>query len=149
MSRRNLILVLFVCFLTACSSDVFLTHTGNMPSESKIAEVKIGQTKEEVEQILGSPSSVSVLDHSTWFYMSSTVKKVAFLKPKVMTRDILSIRFDKEGKVAKITQLNKDDGKEVSVDKEVTESVGHNIGFFRKYFGGVGAYMPFGTSKEK
>ena len=149
MSRYKLCLSAVFLFLSACSSDVFLVHTGNMPSDDKIAEVKVGQTQDDVRQILGSPSSVAVLDENEWLYMSSTLKKVAFLTPKIIDRDILAIRFDKNGKVTSISRLDEQDGEQLTPDKEATESGGHNPGFFKKYFGGVGTYMPIGPSKEQ
>ena len=150
MSRRNLFFYcLFVVFLNACSSDVFLVHNGNMPTGDKVSQIKVGQTMEEVEDILGSPSSVSTLNENEWIYMSSTLKKVAFFTPKVIDRDVLTIRFDNGGTVSKISRLNKDDGKKVKIDSDETQSGGHNPGFFKKYFGGVGTYMPIGPSKEQ
>ncbi len=150
MSRRNLFFYgLFIVFLNACSSDVFLVHNGNMPSDDKVAQIQIGQSMEDVEDILGSPSSISTLNENEWIYMSSTLKKVAFFTPKIVDRDVLTIRFDDAGKVSKISKLNEKDGKKVKIDSDETESGGHNPGFFKKYFGGVGQYMPIGPSKEK
>jgi len=150
MSRHNLVLFAFGAMLiSACSSDVFLVHNGNMPSDDKIASLKVGQTRYEVENLLGNPSSISPLDENVWLYMSSTTRKVAFLKPKILERDILTVQFDKNGKVESFSQLSKENGQEISIDKDKTSSEGHDIGFFKKYFGGVGAYMPFGNSKEQ
>ena len=150
MSRCNFILTgLMALLLGACSSDVFLVHSGNMPDSDKIAELKVGQTKDEVEALLGTPSAVSTLDNSTWIYMSSTVKKVAFLTPKIIDRDVLTIDFDKKGQVASFSRIDEQSGQDLTIDQDKTESGGHNIGFFKKYFGGVGAYMPVGPSKEK
>ena len=148
MSRCK-VLLCGLFFLSACSSDVFLVHTGNMPPEEKIEKVKVGQTQSQVEEILGSPSAVSTLDSNEWIYMSSTLKKVAFFKPKIMDRNILAIRFDKNGTVTDIAKLDKESGRQISIDTDKTESEGHKIGFFKKYFGGVGTYMPIGPSKEK
>ena len=150
MSRYKMFLCgLFLLFISACSSDVFLMHTGNMPSDDQINEVKVGQTQDTVRELLGSPSSVSSLDENEWVYMSSTLKKVAFLTPKIMNRDILTIRFDKDGKVQKITRLDEKDGVLINPDKDETQSGGHNPGFFKKYFGGVGTFSPIGPTKEK
>lgn len=150
MSRYKLFLLgLLFVFMCACSSDVFLMHTGNMPSDDKVAQVKVGQTQDEVYTLLGSPSSVSSLDENEWIYMSSTLKKAAFLTPKVIDRDVLAIRFDKKGKVSSIAHLDENSGTQIKPDKDQTESGGHNPGFFKKYFGGVGTFSPFGATKEK
>ena len=81
--------------------------------------------------------------------MSSTVKKIAFLTPKIVDRDVLTIRFDNNGSVSEISRLSEADGKVLKIDTDKTESDGHNPGFFKKYFGGVGTYMPIGPTKEK
>jgi len=148
MSRYKIFLCLFLFFVSACSSDVFLMHTGNMPSDEKIEQVKTGQTQDTVRDILGSPSSVSSLDDNEWIYMSSTLKKVAFFTPKVVNRDVLAIRFDKNGKVSQVVRLDENNGAKIRPDKEETSSEGHNIGFFKKYFGGVGTFSPIAPSKE-
>ncbi len=150
MSRHNFVLFAFCAFfINACSSDVFLVHNGNMPDASKISELKTGQTKSEVETLLGSPSVVSSLDDSDWIYMSSTLKKVAFFTPKVVSRDILNVRFDNQDKVISFQKLSEKDGKIIEIDKDQTTSGGHELGFFKKYFGGVGAYMPIAPSKNQ
>ena len=136
----------FIMLLGACSSDVFLVHNGNMPSNDKVNQVAKGQTRAEVEQILGAPSAVTSFDANTWIYMSSTLKKVAFFEPEETKRDVLAITFNDKGVVSAIKTYNKEDGKNIAIDKTETPTVGHNIGFFRKYFGGVGAYMPIAPS---
>lgn len=142
MSIRKSVLLGFIMLLGACSSDVFLVHNGNMPSVDKVNQVAKGQTRAEVEQILGAPSAVTSFNANTWIYMSSTLKKIAFLEPEETKRDVLAITFNENGVVSNIKTYNKADGKEIAIDQTETPTVGHDIGFFRKYFGGVGAYMP-------
>lgn len=146
MSIRKLGLLGFIMFVSACSSDVFLVHNGNMPATDKINQISKGQTRAEVEQVLGAPSAVTSFGGNTWIYMSSTLKKVAFLKPEETERNVLAITFNNAGTVSNIQSYNKADGKDVLIDKTETPTVGHDIGFFRKYFGGVGAYMPIAPS---
>lgn len=148
MSIRNLYFTgLFVLALSACSGDLFLVHNGNMPSPDKIAQISKGQTRAEVEQILGSPSLTTTFDDENWIYMSSTMKKVAFFKPEEVNREVLEIKFNPEGKVSQISSYDKSDGTACEIDGSQTETAGHNVGFFRKYFGGVGAYLPVAPSK--
>ncbi len=143
MSIRKLFYTGLICLiLSACSSDIFLVHNGNMPSAGKIAQIKNGQTKEEVSSILGSPSSVSTFGGQSWIYMSSTLKKIAFCKPEEVNRDVLAIRFDSNGRVSEIVKYNHENGRDIAIDSSQTVTAGHKMGFFRKYFGGVGAYMP-------
>lgn len=148
MSIYKIFFLSFVMLCSACSSDVFLKHNGNMPEESKIQKIAIGQNKEDVRNILGNPSSITGLNDDHWIYMSSTQKKVAFLRPEELEREILAITF-KNDKISKIEKFNLQDGNNIKIDSDTTQTANPNVGFFRKYFGGVGQYLPFGGSSDK
>ncbi len=120
-----------------------------MPSNERIAKVKVGDSKNQVISQLGSPSSVVSLDQNTWIYMSSDIKRVAFMAPKEVSRDVLTIEFDPKGKVENIKRLTKKDGVEVAVSEEKTDALGHQPGFFEKFFGGIGNYAPFPGIKDQ
>lgn len=134
--------------LAACSTEKtnewFVSHNGNMPSNERIEQIGQGDSEEKVRQVLGAPSTIVSLDKNTWIYMSSDIKRVAFYAPEEVDRDILTIRFNDKGKVAEIERLNKTEGQEVKISQDATEAPGEELGFFRKYFGGVGQYNPFG-----
>ena len=148
MSTNKIALTVFcISILCSCSSskqnEWFVTHNGNMPSEERIAKIEKGTSKDDVIQILGTPSTVAAFDENTWIYMSSDIKRVAFFKPQEIDRNILKIKFDSNDNVTKITRLNKDNGIDINPAKEKTEVKGQEPGFFQKYFGGVGQYNPF------
>lgn len=148
INKVFLLSAFLVMFSSACSNDLFITHNGNMPSNERIDQIRVGQSKAEIQNILGAPSSVVSLDRNTWIYMSSDIKRVAFFAPKEVDRDVLTIRFNDQNKVEAIERLTKKNGKEIKVSSDKTETLGHNPGFFRKYFGGVGQYMPFPTNNN-
>ena len=75
--------------------------------------------------------------------MSSKTKRIAFLNPEELERQILAITFD-DGVVSKIETKTLADGNDIAIDQDVTQETERKLGFWRKYFGGVGAYMPFG-----
>lgn len=143
INKISFLSLVLAALLSACSNDMFLTHNGNMPSNERIAQLKLGDTKEQVVRTLGAPSSVVSFDKNTWIYMSSSIKRVAFMEPEEVNRDILTIEFNNEGRVSNIERLTKADGKEIAVSTDATKSQGHDVGFFEKYFGGVGGYSPF------
>ena len=139
MSIRKIFLTGLCLVLGACSSDLFLVHNGNMPSQERI---------EEVAYILGSPSLKTGLNDDNWIYMSSTTKKVAFLNGKEIERDILALTF-KDDTLTKIEKFDLSDANDIAIDKDETKQTEENVGFFRKYFGGVGQYQMFGKGDEK
>ncbi len=148
MSIRKMLLVAMFMLQTACSNDLFLVHNGNIPVDEKIAEVHKGQTKQDVMNILGAPSLTTGLSDDHWIYMASTMKKVAFLRPEELNRKVLAITFD-DDKITKIEKLSLADGNNIKIDTDVTNATEREQGFFRKYFGGVGSYMPFGGADTK
>lgn len=148
MSINKIFLLSAGIFMSACSSDVFITHTGNMPSEDKIAMIFEGQRQQDVMEILGSPSTVVSLDKNTWIYMSSDIKQVAFMSPKEISRTLLVVKFTPEGTVGSFEKMNEEKGKKMQIAEEKTADQEQEQGFFRKYFGGVGQYLPFGSSKN-
>ena len=143
MSIRKIFFLFFSILCVACSSDIFIEHNGNIPQDEKIAQIKNGQSKQEVMNILGSPSLKTGLSDNHWIYMSSKTKRIAFLNPEELERQILAITFD-DGVVSKIETKTLADGNDIAIDQDVTQETERKLGFWRKYFGGVGAYMPFG-----
>ncbi|MBO5443132.1 MAG: outer membrane protein assembly factor BamE [Alphaproteobacteria bacterium] len=147
--NKSIFLSLFVLLTTSCSQDLFITHNGNMPINERISQVKEGQSKAQVQNILGTPSSVVSLDENTWIYMSCDIKKVAFFKPEEVNRDVLTIKFDDKDQVRDIQRMTKVNGKEISVSEDKTVTAGHQPGFFEKFFGGVTQFLPLGGNDPR
>ena len=147
MSIRKIFFLSISLLLSACSNDLFLVHNGNMPANEKISEVHLGQSKQDVMNILGAPSLTTGLSDDHWIYMASTVKKVAFFRPEELDRKVLAISFD-NGQISKIEKLSLADGNNFKIDTHTTQTTEQEQGFFRKYFGGGGSYMPFGGTNS-
>lgn len=147
MSIRNLLFLFVLLIMPACSSDLFLDHNGNMPEDSHLQQLQIGQTKEEVYQILGAPSVVTGLSDDHWIYMESTIRRIAFMKPTELDRNVIALTFE-NNKVSKIDKRTLADANKISIDSDETKPADRELGFFRKYFGGVGQYQMFGNGKQ-
>lgn len=134
--------------LSACAKDTFTTYIGNMPSEDKIERLAPGMGREQVRELLGSPSSVVSLDRDTWIYMSAEIEQIAFMRPEETERRLLVVKFGQDGKVADIKHIDKSKGREIEVSEQETAVPEQEQGFFRKYFGGVGQITPFGGGTD-
>ncbi len=132
---------------TSCTNeDTFISYTGNMPSQKQISNLSVGQSKQEVTDLLGSPAATVALDKDTWMYLSSTVEQVAFMRPQEIKRDLLVVRFDNNDKVYNIEELDENDGKKLIANPNKTAPNIQEQGFFLKYFGGVQEFSPLGNS---
>mgnify|MGYP004499167209 FL=1 len=147
MSIRKMLFISILLLTSACSNDLFLVHNGNMPAQEKVDEIRLGQSKQDVMNILGAPSLTTGLSDDHWIYMASTTKKVAFFRPEELERKVLAISFDND-QISKIEKLNLADGNKLPIDSDITQTTEQEQGFFRKYFGGVGTYMPFGGANS-
>ena len=144
MSIRNLLFLSALLLNTACVGDLFLDHNGNMPEERYLQQLHTGQTKEEVYQLLGGPSLTTGLSDDHWIYMSSTIRRVAFIKPTELDREVVAITF-KDNKISRIDKRTLADANDIAIDTDETKATEREQGFFRKYFGGVGQYQMFGN----
>ncbi|MBT3238807.1 MAG: outer membrane protein assembly factor BamE [Rhodospirillaceae bacterium] len=125
--------------LLACAPR--LDSRGNKPDPDRLAEIVPGEgSREEVSEILGSPSSVAVFDQETWFYISQRTETLAFLEPELKEREIIILRFDDKGILAAVETRSAEDGKDVLPVDRKTPTAGNEINFFEQIFGNLGRF---------
>jgi len=142
MASRRLIAasVLVMAGLAACAPirDV----RGYVPDEEKVAAVKVGgDTRDSVQEKLGTPSSTAAFGDPTWYYISTEQERYAFFKPEVTKRHILAIQFSDDGKVADMRTYGIEDGQVIALVDRETPSRGKEMSFLQQVFGNMGA-MP-------
>lgn len=98
-------LIYLVIILTFSLSGCVYGKFGNpsITDQSKVEQVKVGQTKEQVEQILGKPTGTqfSASNDEVWVYTYAYTKEI-ILATTYSWR--LSVLFDKDGKVKNISK---------------------------------------------
>lgn len=113
--------------LAACSPRTD-TH-GHLVDPEALAQVKAGeQTKEQVQNLLGSPSSVGAFDQNTWYYISKQTQQVAFLEPTVLEQQVIEVDFDSKGIVKSVHKFGEDDGKDIAIVARTTPTRGKSLG---------------------
>ncbi len=125
--------------LGACTPAVDLR--GNLPTPEDMAKIQPGKTtRDEVQQILGTPSSVANFGGESWQYISQRTETTAFFKPEVKDRKTISITFDKAGVVKDVAQRGMDDGVVVqAVDRE-TPTAGKELSILEQLVGNIGKF---------
>lgn len=123
-------------FLGACT-PIVESH-GNQLEPEDLSLITEGETSEgQVRQILGSPTSISSFDDDIWYYSSEVTNTRAFLAPELKERKIVAIRFDEEGYVAEISNLNEEDAIEIVPNRRETETRGRRYTFLEQLIGNV------------
>jgi outer membrane protein assembly factor BamE (lipoprotein component of BamABCDE complex) len=116
---------------------------GYVPDEEKVASVRVGaDTRDSVQEKLGTPSSTATFGEPTWYYISTEQERYAFFKPDVTKRQILAVAFTEDGKVQDIRTYGIEDGQVVALVDRETPSRGKEMSFLQQMFGNMGAMPP-------
>ena len=125
--------------VVGCATSV--EQRGNLPAQDKIAEVHPGTTtKEEVIKILGSPSSVSVFNDKSWYYISRRTGQLAFFDPNVLDQQVYIVSFDNQGVVTAVDHKGLEDGKEIIPVARATPAPGRELTFLEQIIGNLGRF---------
>ncbi len=148
MPNHRSALPLLRCTLVAialASCQPTIDQRGNLPDQKRVATIEPGvTTKEEVSQILGTPSSVSTFGDKTWYYISRRTEQTAFFQPEVLDQQVVVVAFDEGGVVRDIQRLNLADSRPIDPSARETASAGKELGFIEQLLGNVGKFNPTG-----
>ncbi|MDN5248037.1 MAG: outer membrane protein assembly factor BamE [Wolbachia endosymbiont of Tyrophagus putrescentiae] len=105
--------LLFV--IISCTHTV---HNHGVPGVSveRWSKINIGDDKEKVVHLLGSPTLVSQFDENVWYYTSYRIKQANFLGRRKYSSKSLQVSFDHEDKVVDIREINVSERPLVSID---------------------------------
>ena len=139
--------MLAVCALAlgACAEKIDVR--GHMPDDEDLARISPGvQTKNDVAQLLGTPSTVSAFRDSKWYYIGQKSTEFAFFAPEVLERRVVVVSFDDKGVVTDTKVLSLADSQEVDPVARETPTEGRELTFLQQMFGNLGR---FNTEKKK
>ncbi len=121
--------------------------TGNLPDPERLAEISDGGfSREEVAEILGSPSSVAVLEGEVWYYVSRRTETLAFFEPEVSDQQVVIIRFDKKGMVAQVQKLGLEQARTIIPAERETPTAGNELTLFDQLIGNLGRFNKPGAN---
>jgi outer membrane protein assembly factor BamE (lipoprotein component of BamABCDE complex) len=139
--RLPLAAALLLVALAAAGCAEKVSTRGSLPAADVVDNLKVGvQTKDQVVQLLGSPSNVGTFDDNTWYYIGAKVEQTAFFKPSTLEQQVLQIKFDDLGVVKDVKKLGLDDAQQVALNSNETPTAGKELGFFEQLFGNVGRF---------
>jgi outer membrane protein assembly factor BamE (lipoprotein component of BamABCDE complex) len=125
--------------LSSCAAQV-TTH-GNTVEADRVGQIAPGvSSQQDVEMLLGSPSTVSVLDGQEWYYIGSRSRSLAFLEPSVLERQVLAITFDPDGIVQSIDAHGAENGRKVQIVKRETRTRGNELTIVQQLLGNIGRF---------
>lgn len=112
-----------------------------------VADVKPGQSAEQVLVTMGSPSTTSTVGGDAWYYIQQkTERSIAFMKPTITDRRIFAVYFDKGKKVARVANYGLRDGQVVNISTGATPTMGADNNIIKGLFFN---FNPFGGLMQK
>jgi outer membrane protein assembly factor BamE (lipoprotein component of BamABCDE complex) len=122
----------------ACATTV---NRGHLKEDESLTSIKTGvTTRDDVQKLLGSPSSESSFGPPTWYYVSSIHQTRSVLPVKVLDQHVVEITFDSGGVVQKMREYTLADGKEVEIASDYTATEGQKLGFFEQILANLGRF---------
>ena len=102
-----------------------------------LAQVQPGMSKDQVMTTLGSPDTTSSINGEAYYYISTTQKSYAFLKPWEIDRKVVAVYFNRQATVDNIAQYGLKDGIVVRYAKDETPARGKDLGVLEQIFGNI------------
>ena len=127
--------------LLACSPTI-ATH-GHRLDEQALARIEPGRSsRNEVAQLLGSPSSRATFGDSPWYYVSQRTEQLSFYQADVTDQDVVVIGFDDQGVVSSIERHGLDAARKIELVSRETPTSGTELGILEQFVGNIGRFNP-------
>lgn len=127
--------------LTACA-PITREH-GFVPLDDDMAAILVGaDTKLTVEEIVGRPSDVGLTQDSSWYYVASTVKTLAFLEPEVVERRVVVFDFDNNDVLQNISEFGLENGQVINLQTRTTPIDSRRLSLLQRLLGNIGPVTP-------
>jgi outer membrane protein assembly factor BamE (lipoprotein component of BamABCDE complex) len=139
--RACVALLLAGAALAAAGCAPRLDVRGNLPDPDDVLAVQPGiTTRDQVAQLLGSPSAVATFDDKTWYYMSKRTETTAFFDPDVLDQEVLIVKFDDTGVVSDMQLYGDENAREIQPVERTTPNLGQELTVLQQIVGNLGKF---------
>lgn len=126
--------------LSACGLEKY--KSSDLPASARLESVKVGDSKEKVLRVLGTPNYESNAAEGVgdlFFYAEAKKESRIFFDPETVARDIYVYTF-KNNKVAEIQHLTLDDAQKVAYETDTTKVGGKELSVLKQLADNFGRY---------
>lgn len=114
---------------------------GNLPRPDVLEQIEPGrQSRAEIAQLLGTPSTRSAFGPEVWYYISRTSQPLLFLPPQTLDQRVIAIRFDEAGRVSEVKNYSLDDAQDVQIVNRHTPTRGSELSIMQQLLGNLGRF---------
>ena len=118
--QKIILLVSAYFFLNTCSG--IKNNNGYMPVQDSVDQLKVNKTSLSfAKSSLGEPALILGNQEPIFVYSSQVTNRILFFEPKVISRDVLVLYFNKKKKLKKFEKFNLKDGKSFQINANTTD----------------------------
>ena len=138
MFKQKILLLVLACFfLNTCSG--IKSNNGYMPVQDSVDQLKVNKTSLSfAKSRLGEPALILGNKEPIFIYSSQVTNRILFFEPKVISRDVLVLYFNKKKKLKKVEKFNLKDGKSFQMNKDTTDLSADQRSLIAKLFSNIG-----------
>ncbi len=143
---RRFLPILLLLILSGCQT---IYSRGQYVDDSQVDSLmKTRMTKEEVVEMLGSPTIVPDYTENTWYYAQRSLGYRAFFAPKIISQRIVKIDFVKNT-TDKVEVFNNTHTHDILVTEEYTKSPGTERNPIQSFVRNFGKFNKSKKTKKK
>ncbi len=138
MFKQKIILLLLACFfLNTCSG--IKVNNGYMPVQDSVDQLKVNKTSLSfAKSRLGEPALILGNQEPIFIYSAQVTNRILFFEPKVISRDVLVLYFNKKEKLKKLERFNLKDGKSFQMNTGATSLNSEQRSLIATLFSNIG-----------
>ena len=138
MFKQKIILLVLACFfLNTCSG--IKANNGYMPVQDSVDQLKVNKTSLSfAKSRLGEPALILGNQEPIFIYSSQVTNRILFFEPKVISRDVLVLYFNKKEKLKKLERFNLKDGKSFQMNTGTTSLNSEQRSLIATLFSNIG-----------
>jgi outer membrane protein assembly factor BamE (lipoprotein component of BamABCDE complex) len=132
-------LALAVVMLAACDNIADLR--GFAPTPGTVDKLEVGtQSREDVQRLVGSPSSVATFNPNVWYYISEKQEYWGPSRPWISEQSVIQITFNESGRVQNIKYFDLKDAQNITMVARITPTSGKELTVLEQILGNVGKF---------
>ena len=138
MFKKKFIVLTVTCLLISACTGI-KSNNGYLPVRDSIDQLKVNVTSTSTAKSkLGEPALVLGKKEPIFIYSSQVTNRVLFFEPKVISRDVLVLYFNKKKKLIKLKKFSLKDGKSFDVNTDATNFNTEERSLIANLFSNVG-----------
>ena len=138
MFKEKFIVLIVACLLiNACTG--IKSNNGYLPVRDSVDQLKVNVTSpSSAKSKLGEPALILGNKEPVFIYSSQVTNRVLFFEPKVISRDVLVLYFNKKKKLRKLENFSLEDGKSFDLNTDATNLNTEERSLIANLFSNVG-----------